>query len=131
MRILLPKRAHGDIGVLVQLISLAGDIHLMYIHRGVAMEMVVPDYSDEEITVTDSVNRELETFGNLFLDEKCFLFVSYLQNKKGGDLVFCFCMYRYCDFYSSDIDLFKGILTGTLLKWSSTKINKIKLKQVN
>lgn len=94
MRILLPKRAHGDIGVLVQLISLAGDIHLMYIHRGVAMETVVPDYSDEEITVTDSVNRELETFGNLFLDEKCFLFVSYLQNKKGGDLVFCFCMYR-------------------------------------
>ena len=85
MRILLPKRAHGDIGVLVQLMSLAGDIHLMYIHRGVAMETVVPDYSDEEIIVTDSVNRELETFGNFFMFYSFVnLIISGPQKKKRG-----------------------------------------------
>lgn len=63
IRILLPKKAHGDAGILVQILSLAGDIHLMYIHRGVDTETIVPEYSEEEITIMDSVNRELETFG--------------------------------------------------------------------
>ena len=97
MRILLPKRAHGDIGVLVQLMSLAGDIHLMYIHRGVAMEMVVPDYSDEEITVTDSVNRELETFE--------YEWACTLQDEMKGRLLLC------CKCYAVAIDTAQAINT--------------------
>ncbi|CAG2186347.1 unnamed protein product [Mytilus edulis] len=99
IRILLPKKAHGDAGILVQILSLAGDIHLMYIHRGVDTETIVPEYSDEEITIMDSVNRELETFE--------YEWVCSLHDEMKGRLLLC------CQCYSVAIETAQSITTDS------------------
>ncbi|XP_048747467.2 erythroid differentiation-related factor 1-like [Ostrea edulis] len=65
MKILLPKKAteHGEL--LCGMLGLAGDVLLLCIHRNLSRESVMEEmsnYTDDEISLSESVSRELESF---------------------------------------------------------------------
>jgi hypothetical protein len=66
MKILLPKKATEYSELLCGMLGLAGDVLLLCVHRNLSRESVMEEmsnYSDDEICLSESVSRELESFG--------------------------------------------------------------------
>ena len=70
MKILLPEKAAESGDLLCGLLSLAGDVLLLCIHRNLNRDSVLEEMSshtEDELSLSKSVSRELERFGRLFM----------------------------------------------------------------
>lgn len=65
VRVLLPQKFEENKELMMKMLGLAGDIILMFIHGGQVYEDIsvnLIDYTEEEMGILDSVERELDTF---------------------------------------------------------------------
>ncbi|XP_062611260.1 LOW QUALITY PROTEIN: erythroid differentiation-related factor 1-like [Saccostrea cucullata] len=98
MKILLPERATENSELLSAMLSLAGDVLLLCVHQNLSLHSVTEDmvnYSEDEICLSESVSRELESFE-----------YDWVFELKIGDIEGC--LIQCCKCYQEALDVLKA-----------------------